>query len=198
DRVAAIAPPGSIDASEAAEVIDATDHVVCPGFIDIQSHSIAPLFADGRLLSKAHQGVTTEIMGELWTPAPVGGRIDTAGTGMLGRLDPVWADQAREWTRFRDWLEAMTQRGVSLNIGSFIGGGTVREYAKGWEIGEATNDELDIMRQVVRDAMEDGAFGVAPALIYPPSSYSSTDELTAVAEVIASYGGVYITHVRNE
>ncbi len=75
DKVAAVVPRGRIDPANAAEVVDATGHVVSPGFIDIQSHSIMPLFADGRLLSKAHQGVTTEFMGEGWSPAPFGGRI---------------------------------------------------------------------------------------------------------------------------
>lgn len=117
---------------------------------------------------------------------------------MLGAEGGQWAEQARGWTRFRHWLEAMEQRGTALNIGSFVGGGTVREYAKGWEMGEANDAELEVMEQVVADAMEDGAFGVAPALIYPPSTYSGTAELTAVAAVIARYGGVYISHVRNE
>ncbi|HEX5505368.1 MAG TPA: D-aminoacylase, partial [Thermomicrobiales bacterium] len=75
ERVAAIAPPGSIAGEHAREVMDAGGMVVCPGFIDIQSHSIAPLMQDGRCLSKITQGVTTEIMGEVWTPAPVGGRF---------------------------------------------------------------------------------------------------------------------------
>ena len=199
DKIEAIEPPGKIDPGRAETVADATDHVVCPGFIDIQSHSIMPLLMDGRLVSKAHQGVTTEVMGELWTPAPVGGRIGAPFDGrMLGGEAGHWADQAREWFRFRDWLEAMEDRGVSLNIGSFIGGGTVREYAKGWDMGNPNGEELEQMRKVTREAMEDGAFGVAPALIYPPSSYSTTEELTAVAEAIAEYGGVYITHVRNE
>lgn len=199
DRIEAVAPPGSVNPDNAANIVDASSMIVCPGFIDIQSHSIMPLLSDGRLLSKAMQGVTTEVMGELWTPAPAGGRIEAPFDGrMLGGDAGHWADQAREWFRFRDWLEAMQDRGVSLNIGSFIGGGTVREYAKGWDMGDPTDGELETMRRVTREAMEDGAFGVAPALIYPPSSYSTTDELTAVAEAIAEYGGVYITHVRNE
>jgi dihydroorotase/N-acyl-D-amino-acid deacylase len=199
DTIAAVAPAGQIDPANAGEVVDAGGHIVCPGFIDIQSHSITPLLSDGRLLSKVTQGVTTEIMGELWTPAPFGGRIEAPFSNrMLGGEAGRWAEEARGWTRFRHWLEAMEGRGVSLNIGSFVGGGTVREYAKGWEMGDASDAELEIMEQVVADAMEDGAFGVAPALIYPPSTYSNTHELTVVAEAIARYGGVYISHVRNE
>ena len=76
DRIEAVLPPGSANRDNVTEVVDASDMIVCPGFIDIQSHSIMPLLMDGRLVSKAHQGVTTEVMGELWTPAPVGGRIE--------------------------------------------------------------------------------------------------------------------------
>ena len=199
DRVAKVTHAGGINPADAADTVDAAGHIVCPGFIDIQSHSIIPLFQDGRLLSKATQGVTTEIMGEMWTPAPFGGRIDNPMRSSVISADiGHWEEQAREWTRFRDWLEAIEQRGTSLNIGSFVGGGTLREYAKGWDMGDPTESELDTMREVAHEVMKDGAFGVAPALIYPPSSYSTTHELTEVAKVIAEYGGVYITHVRNE
>ena len=199
DRVARVTHAGGINPQSATEVVDATGHVVCPGFIDIQSHSIIPLFIDGRLLSKVTQGVTTEIMGEMWTPAPFGGRIENPMRSSVISADlGHWENQAREWTRFRDWLEAVQERGTSLNIGSFIGGGTVREYAKGWDMGDPSEAELDTMREVMHEAMKDGAFGVAPALIYPPSSYSTTHELAEVAKVVAEYGGVYITHVRNE
>ncbi len=196
DRIAAIAPPGSLDRSEAGEVIEAAGKVVCPGFIDIQSHSIAPFMTDGRSLSKVTQGVTTEIMGELWTPTPYGGR----------RREPfTWADlpaeiesQMRGWTRFRHWLEFLERRGVSVNFGSFVGGGTVREYAKGWDAGDPTPEELEVMRRVTAEAMEEGAFGIATALIYPPNCYSPDSELTEVARVVAEYGGIYVTHLRSE
>lgn len=196
DRIAAIAPPGKIDPEGAADVVEAAGMVICPGFIDIQSHSIAGLMSDGRSLSKLTQGVTTEIMGELWTPAPFGGR----------REDPWgWADVseeagelARGWTRFHHWLEHLHERGVSPNVGSFVGGGTVREYAKGWDGGDPTEPEVEVMRQVTREAMEDGAFGIATALIYPPNCYSPDWELTEVAKVVGRYGGVYVTHIRSE
>lgn len=196
DRIAAIAPPGKIDPRNAAETVEAGGMVVCPGFIDIQSHSIAGLMSDGRSLSKLTQGVTTEIMGELWTPAPFGGR----------REDPWgWADVpaevaelARGWTRFHHWLEFLQERGVSPNVGSFVGGGTVREYAKGWDGGEPSAAEVEVMRHVTRKSMEDGAFGIATALIYPPNCYSPDWELTEAAKVVGQYGGLYVTHIRSE
>lgn len=106
--------------------------------------------------------------------------------------------QAREWTRFRDWLEAFVGYGVSPNVGSFLGGGTLRRYAKAMEMGPANPDELATMRQVMAEAMEDGAFGISYALIYPPESYADTDEIVEVAKVAGRYGGLYITHLRSE
>ena len=199
-RIAAITPPGRIDADTASDVVDASGHVVSPGFIDIQSHAILPLMVDGRCLSKITQGVTTEIMGEAWTPAPVTGRnLDPlAGTLFEGRVDPIWHDRARTWTRFGDWLTAMEQAGVSPNVGSFLGGGTLRKVAKGMEMDPATSDERALMRRTLEEAMEDGAFGVSYALIYPPDAYASTDELIDVCSAMSRYGGVYITHLRSE
>jgi len=199
DRIGAIAPAGRLDPANAAEVVDAAGHVVCPGFIDIQSHSIIPLMQDPHCLSKITQGVTTEIMGEAWTPAPFGGEItDPVRGSLLFTGLPDWSERIRTWTRFRDWLEAMTERGVSPNIGSFLGGGTLRQYAKGMTMGDANADERETMRRVMAEAMEDGAFGVSYALIYPPDAYVSTDELVDVCAVVARYGGVYITHLRSE
>jgi dihydroorotase/N-acyl-D-amino-acid deacylase len=151
---------------------------------------------DGRSLSKVTQGVTTEIMGELWSPVPFGGR----------RVSPFGSDFSSEetkklvkpWVRFHEWLDFLAERGVSVNFGSFVGGATIREYAKGWDQGDPTPEELEIMRRVMREAMEDGAFGIATALIYPPNAYSPDSELIEVARVVGEMGGVYITHVRSE
>lgn len=198
DRVAAVSQPGSLNG---AEVVDAEGMIVAPGFIDIHSGSIVSLMRDGRSLSKVTQGVTTEIMGEKWTPAPCGGR--TGEDNSLGfmrtfpELEP-WRERMTKWRRFGDWLDAMVEHGVSPNIGSFVGGGTVRSLVKGMDEGEATPDELEAMRAVVDDAMEDGAFGVAYALIYPPDAFVGTDELVGVCEAVARRGGVYITHMRSE
>ncbi|MCE7989620.1 MAG: D-aminoacylase [Caldilinea sp. CFX5] len=199
DRIAAITAPGSIALEQCATLIDATGLVVCPGFIDIQSHSILPLMHDGRSLSKITQGVTTEIMGEGWTPAPCGGLFTDPYTLSLVTFDVgEWRERMKTWRRFGDWLHAMIDHGVSPNIGSFLGGGTLRAYAKGMAMGQANADELTLMKRVMAEAMEDGAFGVAYALIYPPDTYVETDEIVEVCKVIARYGGVYISHVRSE
>ena len=200
DRIAAVAPPGAIPVDSCAELVDAAGHVVCPGFVDILSHSILSLMVDGRSLSKIAQGVTTEVMGEGWTPAPVGGRISSElPTHQFSKLlDPAWAERMGRWKRFRDWLEAMIEQGVSPNIGSFLGGGTLRKYAMGMDMRPPTADELATMARVTAEAMEDGAFGVSFALIYPPSSYADTEEIVAVARAMRPYHGIYITHLRSE
>ena len=198
DRIVDVLPAGRFNAAEAGEVIDASGHIVCPGFIDIQSHSIRPLMRDGRCLSKITQGVTTEIMGEGWTPAPFGGLLESPIPGARDGYLTEWEQRARGWTRFRDWLEAMVEHGVSPNVGSFLGGGTLRRYAKGMAMGQANADELSVMRRVMAEAMEDGAFGVSFALIYPPDAYMDTDEIVEVCKVVAAHHGVYITHMRSE
>jgi N-acyl-D-amino-acid deacylase len=200
DRIAAVAPPGRIAPESARDVVDASGHVICPGFIDIQSHAILPLMIDGRCLSKITQGVTTEVMGEGWTPAPVGGRITDplAGTLSEGRVDAEWVERVGTWRRFGDWLEAFEAHGVSPNVGSFLGGGTLRNYAKDMDMGPADDAERATMRRVLAEAMEDGAFGVSYALIYPPDAYTDTAELIDVCRAMAPYGGVYVTHLRSE
>lgn len=199
DRIAAIAPPDRLMPENSATTIDATGLVVCPGFIDIQSHSILPLMRDGRCLSKITQGITTEIMGEGWTPAPCGGQInDPYALSLVTFEVGEWRERMKTWRRFGDWLQAMIEHGVSPNIGSFLGGGTLRAYAKGMAMGPATPAELATMQRVMAEAMADGAVGVAYALIYPPDNYAATDEIVEVCKVVAHYGGVYISHVRSE
>lgn len=200
DTLTAVIPPGAVPAEKCRRVIDAHGLVVAPGFIDIQSHSIFPLMRDGRCLSKIAQGVTTEIMGEGWTPTPVGGLItDPVASSIVGDdLSDEWREQMLTWRRFGDWLEAFVEHGVSPNVGSYLGGGTIRSYAKGMAMGPASADELDVMRRVTHEAMEDGAFGVSYALIYPPDAYTDTAELVEVSKVAAHHGGTYITHMRSE
>jgi N-acyl-D-amino-acid deacylase len=201
DRIARIAPPGSLRYTPARERIAAGGMVVAPGFIDIQSHSRgAFLGGDGRIVSKVTQGITTEILGEGSTNAPLSERMLVEALGRSAG-DPAAATLARSFTGqggFDRWLRAMERRGVSANVGSFVGATTIRMYGKGEAMGPASVAELDSMRKAVRWAMEEGAFGIASALIYPPGSYASTEELVEINRAAAPFGGVYITHMRSE
>jgi N-acyl-D-amino-acid deacylase len=195
EKIAQVAPRGQIDPTSAKEVVDANGQMICPGFIDIQSHTLTEFFSNGKTLAKVSQGVTTEIMGEARTPSPFGGRIEKP----FAACDlKEWDARARTWSRFRPWLEALVERGVSVNIGSFVGGSTIREYACGWEMRKPSAGEVETMCRVMDECMRDGAMGIAPALIYPPSCYACTEELIEIAKVVGHHGGVYITHIRSE
>jgi N-acyl-D-aspartate/D-glutamate deacylase len=197
DRIARITPAGMLAKAAAREHIDARDHVVAPGFVDIQGQSQGQLLrGDGRLVSKITQGVTTEILGEGGTQAIINERM----AGDVSNDPQARADLARFGgpRGFDHWLADMEAHGNSVNFGSFIGASNVRQYAKGAAQGAPNAAELDSMRKVVRWAMEGGAFGIGSALIYPPGNFATTAELIEAAKAMAPYGGVYITHMRSE
>ena len=200
DRIATVVRAGVLDGASTARRIDARRLVVAPGFIDIQSHSWDPLlFADGRVLSKITQGVTTEILGEATTPAPSNpALLAVLGLGERDSLQRRLQPSFEGPRGFGAWLGAMERHGNSVNAGSYLGATTVRAYAKGGAQGAPSTAELDTMRAVVRNAMEDGAFGISSALIYPPGSYATTEELVEMAKAMAPYRGTYITHIRDE
>ena len=203
DRIARIAPPGMLSNATAATRIDAAGKVISPGFIDIQGQSaLAFTVGDGRDAGKVSQGVTTEILGEGSTPAPVNATIVKATTAQLrSHDDSVMARAEATFSGphgFGAWLDAMEKHGVSVNVGSFIGAATVRVYTKGFTAGDPTPAELDTMRTVTANAMRDGAFGVASALIYPPGNFATTGELVEMAKAMSPLGGVYISHMRSE
>lgn len=196
DRIAAIGPRGAFRAARAASRVDATGHVVTPGFIDIQAHSIAHyMMGDGRAISMVTQGITTAIHGEGSSLGPVNDKILASESDTAVRRVLATFSGPRGFSR---WLEYMVGRGASQNIGSFLGDGTLRVYAKGEEAGPLTPAERDTARAAVARAMADGAFGIASALIYPPNTYASTEELIDAAKAMAPAGGVYITHMRSE
>lgn len=191
DRIAKITPAGMLAKATAKRRIDATGKVIAPGFIDIQSHVENNLLhGDTRLISRVTQGITTEIMGESTTDAPTNDK-----TRLLTGPTKYTFDGPRGFDR---WMKTIEERKASANWGSFVGAGTIRAYGKGMAMGKATAAELAEMKRAMREAMEDGAFGLASALIYPPGSYADTNELIAIAQEIAPYGGVYISHIRSE
>jgi N-acyl-D-amino-acid deacylase len=200
DRIAYVGPRNTLANARAARRIDATGLAVSPGFIDIQSHSWDQLlWRDGRVVGKVTQGVTTEILGESTTPAP----LNDAVMELLEIPDTLAALRALH-ERFRGprgfaaWLDAMEDHPNSVNVGSYLGASTVRAYAMGQRRGDPTVAELDTMRAVVRNAMRDGAFGISTALIYPPGAYATTRELVEMAKAMAPFQGTYITHMRSE
>jgi dihydroorotase/N-acyl-D-amino-acid deacylase len=199
DRIARITPPGMLAKASARRRIDARGLVVAPGVIDIQAHSEEQLlYGDSRVMGMITQGVTTMIMGEGETP---GQMSQTMFNDYLKSGDTTHAALFRSFIGpkgFGVWLDAMQRHTASVNFGSFIGAGGIRQYAKNMAQGAPTPAELDTMRTVVRQAMRDGAFGVASALIYPPGNYAGTEELIEEAKAMAPYGGVYITHMRSE
>jgi N-acyl-D-amino-acid deacylase len=197
DKIVRVVRRGQLGNAHAAKRIDATGMVVAPGFIDIQGQS-GDLFlrGDGRDVGKLTQGVTTEILGEAYTVAPVSAitladnAADTASVAILRKFEGPHG--------FDAWLRAMQAHGISPNVGSFVGASTIREYAMGLHMGAAPAAQLDSMRAAMRRGMEDGAFGLGSALIYPPGNYASTEELIEISKAMSPYGGVYITHMRSE
>ena len=203
DRISWVGPAGSLAKAKAGQRIDAKGMVVAPGFIDIQSGSYDNfLVGDGRSLSKVTQGVTTEIMGEAYTLAPWNDSLASFVPFFFLDEDTTAARAALKGFGgphgFGAWLQAMERHGNSVNVGSFVGATTLRTYVMGQAAGAANPAQLDSMRAIMRGAMEDGAFGLGTALIYPPGNYASTEELIEVAKAMSPYHGVYITHMRSE
>ena len=196
DRVVRVVRRGMLGSAPARRRLDATGKIVAPGFIDIQAGG-PYLTGDGRAVSKLTQGVTTEIMGEGYTSAP----ISELTLKDLSASGPQAVASARRFQGdrgFDAWLRAMEAHGVSPNVGAFVGASTLRQYGMGLKMGAAVGAPLDSMRAALRRAMEDGAFGLGSALIYPPGNFAGTEELIAVAKAMAPYGGLYITHLRSE
>ena len=190
ERIVRMTPAGLLKGAAAYRRIAAAGLVLAPGFIDIQGHSREYLLnGDGRVIAKVSQGVTTEIMGEGSSNAPANGRTSPQTQGKVRFA----GDHG-----FDEWLRAMEAHGGSVNMGSFMGAGTLRQYIKGMAPGRLDDAQKRELQRVVRLGMEDGAFGIASALIYPPDSYSNTDELVEMSTAMAPYGGVYITHLRSE
>jgi len=190
DRIAAV---GDLSDSRGVTEVDVSGLVVAPGFINMLSWAGEALLEDGRSQGDIRQGVTLEVFGEGVSGGPLTDQMKTLEVTSQGdiKFDV-------EWTTLGDYLEHLEGKGVSPNIASFVGATTLRVHEVGYEDRPPTADELDRMRGLVRQAMEEGAIGIGSSLIYSPGFYAQTDELIELTKVAAEYGGLYISHMRSE
>ena len=184
---------GDLSDARAPVDIDAAGLAVAPGFINMLSWATESLIEDGRSQSGIRQGVTLEIFGEGSSMGPLNEEMKTR---MLAQQGDIKFDIT--WTTLGEYLEHLEARGISTNVASFVGATTVRVHEIGYEDRAPTPEELERMRALVRQAMEEGALGVGSSLIYAPAFYASTEELIALAEEAGRYGGMYISHMRSE
>lgn len=185
---------GNYRGAEAARIIEADGLVVCPGFIDIHSHSDWPLLVNPKAESKIRQGVTLEVIGNCGgSAAPLKGKaLDTAeGTAKDHGIELRWSSMA-------EYLALLERQGVALNVASLVGQGTVRASVMGYEKRAPTKQELEQMKTLVSQAMKEGAFGISTGLVYPPGCYAETDELIELSKVVARHGGFYASHIRSQ
>ena len=190
DTIAAI---GALSNAKGLVEIDATGLVVAPGFINMLSWAPVSLIEDGKSQSDIRQGVTLEVFGEGWSIGPL-------NEGMKKNQEETQGDIKFDvgWTTLEEGLQFLVDKGISPNIASFVGATTLRIHQVGYEDRPPTEAELDSMKILVREAMEDGALGVGSSLIYAPAFYSSTEELIELCKVASGYNGMYISHMRSE
>jgi N-acyl-D-amino-acid deacylase len=190
DRIAAL---GDLSQSSSDQTLDVAGLAIAPGFINMLSWAVESLLEDGRSMSDLQQGVTLEVFGEGMSWGPWNERLKQ------------WCKDGQsairydiQWTTLNEYLEHLAKRGVSCNVASFVGATTIRVHELGFDDRAPSDQELERMKQLVRIAMEQGALGVASALIYAPAFYAETDELVELCKVAAEYDGMYITHLRSE
>ena len=192
-RAGKIADIGNLAAAKRAHTIDARRQVVAPGFIDMLGQSELTILADPRLPSKIYQGITTEITGEGESVAPLNDAIRRSGKkgfDLLG-IQP-------DWQTFRQYFARLENQGIGINVADYVGATTVRRMVLGDDDVQPTPAQLDQMKQLVHQAMLDGAVGVSTSLEYPPAPYAKTEELIALASEASRLGGIYATHMRSE
>jgi N-acyl-D-amino-acid deacylase len=190
DRVATI---GDLSKARAARTVDAAGRAVAPGFVNVLSWAPDSLMADGRGESDSLQGVTLEIFGEGWSYGPLNAAMKKETQDEQGDIK-----YDITWSTLGEFMQTLEKRGIAPNVASFVGASTVRQYVIGNANRKATPAELEEMRSLVRNAMQEGALGVGSALIYFPGNFADTAELTALAKAAAPYGGAYISHMRSE
>ncbi len=190
DTIAAL---GNLKSADGKSEVDASQLAVAPGFINMLSWAGESLIEDGRSQSNIRQGVTLEVMGEGWSAGPLNPSMKKERMEQQGDIK-----YDIEWSTLGEYLEFLENKGVSCNIASFVGATTIRINALGYENRPPTTEEMDHMKMLVREAMEEGAVGISTSLIYAPAYFASTEELTELCKEVSGYNGLYITHIRSE
>jgi N-acyl-D-amino-acid deacylase len=190
-RIAAV---GEVGTGSGARMIDATGRIISPGFIDIHSHSDESVLVNSALESTVHQGVTTVVAGNCGgASAPVMGLAAEELDRELARYD-----LGRTWTSFGEYAAVIDRSGTAINFSSLVGHGTLRMCVMGADDRAPTGGELAAMQALLAAALADGAMGLSTGLIYPPSAYGTTAEISALAAVVRERDGLYASHIRNE
>ena len=186
---------GDLSKAVGKKEIDAKGLAVVPGFINMMSHAEISLLLDGNSQSDIRQGITLEVLGE----GSMGPLSDNMKKDYLTQMkrNPDWSFTI-DWTTLGEYLESLQRRGISPNVASFVGVSTIRVNQLGYENRAPKPDELERMKMLVAQAMEEGAMGTTCALIYAPDNYATTEELIELSKVAAPYGGMYISHMRSE
>ncbi len=184
---------GDIGNAKGTKEIDAKGLAVGPGFVNMLSWATESLLVDPRGASDLKQGVTLEVFGEGWSMGPLN---DEMKAGTRAQQGDIKFDVS--WTTLGEYLQTLEDKGVSMNVASFVGATTLRIHEVGYDNRPPTPEELSRMQALARQAMEEGALGIGSSLIYAPAFYAKTDELIALCKVAAEYGGMYITHMRSE
>jgi N-acyl-D-amino-acid deacylase len=191
DRVVQV---GDLPDAPGAAVIDADGAAVVPGLVNMLSHAWGSLQTDGSGASDLLQGVTTEVFGEAFSLGPG----DEKMAEMVAAFGMDDEDTRVVFDRLSEGLDYLVGCGIAPNVASFVGGHNLRLMGAGFEDRRLTDAEVDRLRGVMREEMQEGALGIGTALIYPPGNYADTDELAAVCEPVGEYGGTYISHMRSE
>ncbi len=188
-----IAVIGNLQKVKGKLEVNATGLVVAPGFINMLSWANESLIEDGRSQGDIKQGVTLEVLGEGISMGPLNNSMKEE---MKNNQNTITYDI--KWTSLGEYLEFLENKGVSTNIASFVGNGTLRLHTIGYEKRPPTTNELEKMKDLTRQAMEEGAVGLSTALVYVPSGHANTEEIINLAKVVAKYDGMYISHIRDE
>ncbi len=188
-----IAQIGDLSKATAMTEFDAQGLSLAPGFINMLSWANVSLLEDGRSQGDIRQGVTLEVLGEGSSMGPLNEEMKLE---RIAEQQDIIYDIP--WTTLGEYLKYLEEKGVATNVASFVGNGTLRQYVIGYENRKATTEEIVKMQELLDEAMREGALGVSSSLLYAPSGYADTDELVALSKVAAQYGGIYISHIRNE